>query len=340
MNAITRGGWLLALCAVALLLAPTVYAGVPRFDHIVIVVMENHSDSTLIGNRRLPYLDHLAKTYGYDDNYFGVTHPSLPNYVAMLTGDIWGSHSDNPTQRFPHTSLISELERAGLSWKGYMQSLPKPGYTGGFWPDNPRTALYVEKHDPFMLLPAVRQHPRLARKVVPLKRLTVDLAKDRLPSFSYIVPDVCHDMHGQPGRGPCSNTRKLLAAGDAFLHVWVRRIMKSAAWRTGNNVLFITWDESDHATPYDKGGPDAPVVQAGARVKPSGGIYGGGRVPLIAVWNEFTGPVRCHQWADHYSLLKTIEQAWHLAYLGHAADPLQVHGLSCFFDTKNGQRSR
>lgn len=326
----------LLLVLFALPLARAAAAAIPHLDHILVIVMENHSDASLIGNPDLPYLNRLAKTYGYDDDYYGVTHPSLPNYVAMITGSVWGSHSDDPAQRFPHASLVEELERAGLSWKAYMQSLPRPGYPGAFWPDDPRTALYVEKHDPFMLLPAVRKNAKLSAQVVPLGQLARDLATGSLPDFSYIVPDVCHDMHGQPGTGPCSRNATLMRAGDRFLQAWIPKIMDSAVWKQGDNFVFITWDEADHRTPYLAGGPDAPVLQAGARLYPQGGVYGGGRLPLIAVGSRETAPVRCHEWADHYSLLKTIEQSWHLPYLGRASDDRQVHALSCFWSRAGG----
>lgn len=295
------------------------------------MVMENHSDASLIGNSALPGLNHLVDAYGYDDNYFGVTHPSLPNYVAMITGNIWGSHSDDPAQRFAHASLVEQMRRAGISWKAYMQSLPHAGYTGAFWPKNPRSALYVEKHDPFMLLPTVRNNLKLARQVVPLGQLASDLSGDSLPNLAYIVPDVCHDMHGQPGSGPCSDNKTLMKVGDAFLRTWVSKILRSSVWKRGNNVLFITWDESDHETPFEAAGPDSPILQLGALEKPAGGVFGGGRIPLIVIWNNQSHPVRCHQWADHYSLLRTIEQGWRLPYLGYASDDDQVHALGCFF---------
>lgn len=307
-------------------------AKIPRFRHVVLIVMENHSDASLIGNPDLLYLNRLVKKYGFDDNYFGVTHPSLPNYVAMLTGNIWGSHSDNPAQRFVHASLVGQMERAGLSWKAYMQSLPYAGYEGAFWPHNPHAALYVEKHDPFMVLPLVRKNPQLAKQVVPLRQLADDLSSGSLPNFAYIVPNVCHDMHGQArGPGRCSSNRKLMKAGSKFLRLWVPRIVHSRAWKHGDNVLFITWDESDHHTVFDAGGPDSPVLEPGAKDKTKGGVYGGGRVPLIVLWNKQSGPVRCHEWANHYSLLRTIEQSWHLPYLGYASDNKQVHALGCLF---------
>lgn len=325
--------WLVGLGLVLDMSNPA-QAAIPRFSHIIVIVMENHSDNSIAADSQLRYLHHLMHTYSYDDNYYGVTHPSLPNYVAMLTGDIWGSHSDNPNQRFPHTSLVNELDRAHLTWKAYMQSLPHAGYEGSFWPPHHRTALYVMKHDPFMVLPLVRHHQKLANRVVPLRELPRDLRKQALPDFSYIVPNVCHDMHGQPGNGPCSNNRHLMRAGDRFLHAWVRKIIHAPFWRQGNNVIFITWDESDHDTPYHQGGPDAPIVPVGAHVKPSGGVDGGGRVPLIAIWNRQKHPRLCHEWADHYSLLRTIEKSWHLSFLGHASDPRQVRSLNCFFGPK------
>lgn len=310
------------------------------FSHVFIIMMENRSPQSL-NAQETPYIHRLMAEYGVDTRYYGITHVSLPNYVATLSGTTGGTHSDNPTQKFYQPTLVEQLNRHHISWQAVMQSLPKPGYLGNWWPDNlasstpavipPPNALYAKKHDPFLLFPAIARDQR--RQVVPLHVLSQELADGKVPRLVWITPDLCHDMHGQAlGRGnscPASQSRRLLQQGDHFLATWIPKIMTSSAWQ-GSAVIFVTWDESsgpDSLTPggiirYLRPGPAAPTFL--------GIPIGGGRVPLIVIARQRLKPLKVPLWADHYSILKTIEWSWHLKFLGHAASP-QVPILSPFF---------
>src|SRR5215472_5804442 len=111
-------------------------AGVPAYDHIFVVVEENHAYNQIIGNPAAPTINQLAQTYGLATNYFGVTHPSEPNYVALAGGNLFGVSSDNYyyTQSVNQPSLAQHLDAANESWKGYFQSMPYPGYTDVCFP--------------------------------------------------------------------------------------------------------------------------------------------------------------------------------------------------------------
>ncbi|GBE54908.1 phosphoesterase family protein [archaeon BMS3Bbin15] len=113
---------------------PSATEKIKPFDHVFVIVMENQGTESIIGDPEMPFTNYIAQTYGYADNYYGVTHPSMPNYIAMTSGSDWYSHSDNANQMFPHANLADEMEAAGLSWKGYMESLPYAGYTGATYP--------------------------------------------------------------------------------------------------------------------------------------------------------------------------------------------------------------
>ena len=341
--------WCWAAAAIAALLIAYLWPGplvperptaavsrVPRFRHVFVIMMENHSPEALLSPAAPdPYIRHLIATAGYDSDYYGVTHPSLPNYVAALGGQTLGSHSDSPTQRFAIPNLALQMDQAHIAWQAAMQSLPHPGFLGSWYPDpiphasplaTPATALYAKKHDPFLLFPAVVKAD--ANHVVPLTALGRELAAGTVPPFVWISPNLCADMHGQPSAPgascPTSHPRALIEDGNAFLAAWVPRIMQSAAWGPGS-VIFITWDEgSGPAGPspasiqsYKAAGPAAPPIIHGV---PWLGVLGGGRVPLIVI-TAGQHPVRVHLWADHYSILKTIEASWHLKYLGHAQSP-------------------
>jgi len=281
-------------------LALTLAQSLPWINHAFVIVLENRSYDQVIGNPNLPYLNDLARTYGLAARYYGAAHPSLPNYVAMIAGRTFGSRSDDPSQRFYGPTLVEEMDQRGLSWKAYMQDLPYPGFLGDY-AGSP--VLYGKKHDPFLLFPAIAHSPQ-ARRVVPLHQLFRDLRENHVPNLAFIVPDLCNDLHGAPS---CPLGPALDQAGDAFVRHLVTAILKSPAW-TGHSVIFIVFDEGGY-------GP-AP-----------GPLYAGGRSLALVVVRG--APHRVSQELfDPYSLLRTLERAWHLPLLGHAA---QVHSFAPFF---------
>jgi phospholipase C len=101
-----------------------------HLDHVFVIMMENTSYDDLLspGNPNTTFIQHLAAANGLADNYFGVTHDSLPNYIAATSGRTWGSNSDDTAQapQFDHENLVDQLEAAQVSWKAYMEDLPFP----------------------------------------------------------------------------------------------------------------------------------------------------------------------------------------------------------------------
>ncbi len=283
---------LLAWLALGSALAAT--SPLAPFDHVFVIVLENRGYDQVVGNPDMPTLNLLAHRYALATDYHGVGHPSLPNYVALITGDTWGSHSDDPSQRFDHASLAGQLEARGLSWKGYMQALPAPGFSGDYAGTN--GALYAKKHDPFMLIPAIAEDPKRARQVVPLEQLAADLETGHVPTFAFIVPDVCHDMHGAPA---CSDSHALDRAGDAFVKTWVDQIMASSAW-TGHSAIVVTFDEA----------PEGVAALLG---------LGKNHVATIVITTDGPRGATLAVPTSHYALLHTLEEAWGLPYLAKAA---------------------
>jgi phospholipase C len=308
--------------------------GLRPFDHVFVIFMENHGSQSIIGDSNAPYINQLAQTYGLAANYYGVTHPSLPNYVAATSGNNWYSNSDNPSQVFDHTNIVDDLENAHRTWKAYMEDLPYAGFTGASSPNG----LYVSKHNPFVLYSDVVNNPERLANIVPLTQLTVDLNSNHVPNFAWITPNLCNDMHGVGG-SPCpySNDAQLKADGDAFIHQWVTAITSSRAW-TGNSAIFIAWDENDYTGNQADGGwlnangcCDSPVVPAGTSFFPAGGTYGGGQVPLIVIGTHSRLAYMSNVAYNHYSMLRTIEDAWHMPELGMTSDHAQVNTLAEFF---------
>jgi phosphatidylinositol-3-phosphatase len=320
--------------------------GVPPLKHVFVIMMENTSYDDLLSssNPNTTFIQQLAANNGLATNYFGVTHVSLPNYIATTSGQTWNSNSDDTAQAplFNHQNIVDQLEAAGVSWKAYMEDLPFPGDLVGSTPDG----LYVRKHNPFLMYPDVYNNPSRADNVVPLTQLSTDLSTGNVPKFVWITPNICNDMHGGAPSCPfpSSPTDPLQAAlyqdGDNFLSTWVTAITHSKAW-TGHSAIFITWDEGgfeDEAPfgPTDiRPGPDSPILPATPADPTTGGggdlaggtTYGGGHVPMIVVARG-VGHRIDSTFAGHYSLLQTIEQNFGLPLLGNAGDTVQVGNLS------------
>jgi phospholipase C len=127
-------GSLLGACGLLATTSSVLAATFPQYDHVFLLIEENEGFEQIIGNQFAPILNALATDYGLATNYRGVADPSEPNYVAMLGGDFFGISSDDPYW-FPGNTinaenLMSQLEGAGKTWKGYFQGMPYPGYRG------------------------------------------------------------------------------------------------------------------------------------------------------------------------------------------------------------------
>ncbi|MDI3298047.1 MAG: alkaline phosphatase family protein [Bacillota bacterium] len=269
--------------------APAGREGVPSFSHVIVLVMENEPASALLAPGRAPRLQQLMRRGATAVRYYGVAHPSLPNYLALLGGSTFGVHSDCWFCYVDAPNLVDRLEAAGISWKAYMEGLPSPGWLGPWYPPT----RYAGKHDPFRYFQDIRRSPARLRRIVGFDRLAQDLRSGRLPAFAFVVPDLCHDGHDCP-----------LAQADAWLGGFVRQVESSPAW-DARSVLFIVWDEG--------AGGDA----SGA----PGLTPGGGRTLLVALSPLARAGYRSQIPFSHASLLRTVEDAWGLPRLGLSASP-------------------
>lgn len=187
----------------------------PAGASVFVIVMENRSSAEALAE---PYLSRLASTYALATDYHAVSHPSLPNYLALTAGSTFGITDDN-YHRLPQGGLGDELTAHAVSWRAYME-----GMSGDCVVNQGR---YAVKHDPFAYYGG-----GCPPNVVSFTPLDGDLAAAP-PRFAWITPDLCDDGHD------CS-TR----AADDFLAGLVPRILASPGWTRGG-VLLITWDEDD-----------------------------------------------------------------------------------------------
>ena len=178
--------------------------------------MENHTPQEALSG---PFTASLAAVYRVAANYSAITHPSVPNYLALTSGQTWGVRDDS-YHALPPSDLGDQLTKAGVSWRAYMEGLTDRGCLDSPFPYDPG-------HNPFAFYGG-----RCPSNVVPFTSLSTDLAAGT-PTFSWTSPDDCHNGHS------CS-----VKVSDDWLRQTVTLIMKSDAW-TANGVLFITWDDDD-----------------------------------------------------------------------------------------------
>jgi acid phosphatase len=202
---------------------------IPAFSHVVLVVFENHEATEIAGNPDAPTFNALAHRYATLTSYDAVAHPSLPNYLALVSGSTQGITSDCTECIVRGRSLADTLAAAGKTWKTYAEDLPYPGFTGG------SAGRYAKKHDPFLYFRDVADSRVRRNRVVPFTQLGRDLARHRLPDFSLVIPNLCNDMHD------CS-----VATGDAWLKAHVVPLLRSPELRGG--VVFVVFDEGTSDT--------------------------------------------------------------------------------------------
>jgi hypothetical protein len=196
--------------------------------HVVWIFMENKSEPTIAGSQSDPFIHTIIASCGLATDYHSITHPSLPNYLAATSGSTHGVTSDCRPARCsqPGPSLFSQLAAARKSWRSYVEDMPTPC-------DAQNAGLYAAKHNPAVYYRALAG-PCRASDVPLAGALARDLAGNELPAFSLIVPNTCDDMHSCP-----------VTAGDAWLRTWIARIVTTRSYRSGQVVVFVTWDEGD-----------------------------------------------------------------------------------------------
>jgi acid phosphatase len=219
---------------------------VPRFSHVVVVVFENKERSSIVGNPDAPTFAALARRYATLTHYDAVAHPSLPNYLALVSGSTQGITSDCTSCVVSARNLADRLAAAGRTWKTYAEDLPEPGFTGA------SAGRYAKKHDPFLYFSDVVSSPARLRRVVPFTQLAADVSHRRLPDFALVVPDLCDDMHD------CS-----VATGDQWLRAHIVPLLHSPALAAG--VVFVVFDEGSSD---EGGGGRVEALALGPLVRP------------------------------------------------------------------------
>jgi hypothetical protein len=179
-------------------------AGVPRLAHTVVIVFENHERRDILGSGAAPTFERLASTYAQATADYAVAHPSLPNYLALVSGSTHGVTSDCTDCPQSGQTIGSQLSARHLPWAAYAE-----GY--------PSSSRFAKKHVPFLYFPGGASHVLTLQRFNPRK----------LPAYSLVVPDLCNDMHD------CS-----IATGDHWLHNFIAPLLT-----VNDTAIFIVFDE-------------------------------------------------------------------------------------------------
>ncbi|PYX63837.1 MAG: acid phosphatase [Acidobacteria bacterium] len=217
-----RGLHLLCLAGLAV---SCVAQQLPTFNHVFIVLEENHNYSSVIGSSSMPYLNSLANTYGLATQYYANTHPSIGNYFMLTTGALI-TNDDNFSGTVTADNVVRHLLSAGKTWKAYEEDLPKAGYI------KPDVAKYARRHCPLSYLSDVYNSSSEKLNLVPFTQFTKDLSNDSFPDFSFITPNLCNDAHD------CS-----LGTADGWLKTHIAPLIQSSTFQKGG-LLIIVFDES------------------------------------------------------------------------------------------------
>jgi phosphatidylinositol-3-phosphatase len=245
--------------------------GVPQPAHVVVVVMENHSYSEIIGSSSAPYINSLANGGAKFTQSFAVTHPSEPNYLALFSGSTQGLTNDSCPHTYSSNNLGQQLISASRTFIGYSESMPSDGYTGC------TSGQYARKHNPWVNFTNVPSSSNLRFSRFPTNYGT-------LPSVSFVVPNLCNDMHD------CS-----ISTGDTWLK---NNIDGYAQWAKANNsLLILTFDEDDHSQSNQ-----IPTVFFGQHVK-------------VGNYSEHI---------THYNVLRTIEDAFGLPCVANSCSATPI----------------
>jgi hypothetical protein len=239
---------------------------VPRPDHVVIAVFENKKANSIFGNSQAPYINSLANAGAKFTQSFAIEHPSEPNYLDLFSGSNQGVTDDSCPHTFSTANEGAQLVTAGLSFTGYSEDLPSPGSTVC------TSGNYARKHNPWVNFTNVP-----ASSNQPFSAFPTDFTQ--LPTVSWVVPNLCNDMHD------CT-----VATGDTWLQT---HLDAYAQWSTTHNsLLIVTFDEDDGS-----GGNNIATLFYGQPVKQ--GTY--------------------TEHINHFNVLRTVEDMYNLPSAGAAS---------------------
>lgn len=265
---------------------------IPQHDHVVIVVMENHSTTSIIGSANAPYINSLINGTSVANftQSFGLTHPSQPNYIMLFSGSNQGVTNDTDPSTFPFTTpnLGAGLLSNSYTFTGYSEDLPSVGFNGT------TSGNYARKHSPWINWQDAPTNGIPSINNQPFSSFPTNFST--LPTVSFVIPNLAHDMH-DPIILPSA-----IVNGDAWLQTNLDAYIQ---WAKTNNSLFIlTFDEDD-----------------GINV---GGISTSTNHITTFFIGENVLQGQYSETIDHYTILRTLEDMYGLPYAGSSSTSIPI----------------
>jgi acid phosphatase len=268
---------------------------IPNFSHIFQIVLENTSYSHILGSSQAPYINSLANQYGLATQFYAITHPSLPNYFALTAGTTFDIDSDcdltTPSCPQKGTNLADVIEQSGRTWIAYFESMPVAC-------DATRQPPYTIHVNPFIYYPDIANNlQRCQSHLLPYDQTQffTSLSANSVPNYVWISPNLNNDMHNGS-----------IHQADTWLSTVLSQIMSSQSFQN-SGLIILTFDEGDDGNPVDASGC-------------CGYTPGGGHIITLLISPLVTKGYQSRVPETHYSLLRTIEDAWDLPYLGESAN--------------------
>ncbi|MGA3352715.1 MAG: alkaline phosphatase family protein [Acidimicrobiales bacterium] len=204
----------------------------PFYDHVMWIWMENESLASIIGAPDAPYATLLARRCGLATDYYAITHPSLPNYLAARGGTTAGVSDDGEPSVHPiaGASIFSQVSAHGLTWRAYAESMPTPC-------DTVTSGLYAARHNPavyYIALRAACDQDDVAMGSISGGALHRALYAGMLANFVFVTPNICDDAHSCP-----------VSHGDEWLSAFLSMVFASPTYRLGHTAVFVVWDEGN-----------------------------------------------------------------------------------------------
>jgi len=290
---------------------------VGQLDHVFLIYLENKGVDDIVGSPNAPYLNSLINSELYDSNYYALGHPSDPNYIRVVGGSDFGIDYNPTGNVIDANSLMEEMDKAGISWAGYAQSMPTAG-------DITSSGNYSVDELPFAQFNYVADNTPayLQEHLLPLTQLSDDLKNpSQFPEFTWIAADEDHN-----GEGPIDSLQGIaqfiytqltdhqynVEAADQFVQQEVSAIENSPTWTDSGekDAIIITFDEDNNnlSLGFGNDGNNVPMI-----IIPNGGAVASGME---------SGPFTTDQYANEYSLMATIEDALRGNAAPDATDPL------------------
>jgi hypothetical protein len=274
----TSLGWLSFSSMMRAQAVPAMPVG-KHFDQVVIVVMENEGTDQALAD---PYIASLSRKAASFPRYFAITHPSFPNYLAMVAGSTFGLDSDHRPPPLKGATIADRLEQKKLTWKSYAEDYPGACYLGSgagagkLTPTAAPTELYARKHVPLLAFASIQNVPARCARVVKGSQFLRDARAGKLPNYSFYTPNMFNDGHDTS-----------LELSSKWLQGFLRALDATIAMHQ-RTLVVVTWDEGDNRD---------------------------NRV-LTLLLGTMVNPGRYSTPLTHYSLLKTIEDNFGLSTVG------------------------